>query len=60
MECTRRGVRVGLGPETVDVFQTPAFCDRAPGLGKNVASQALWSPRELEDCTPFFASRCVL
>lgn len=51
---------MGLGPETLDVFQTPAFWDRAPGLGKNVVSQVLWNPCELEDCTPFFATRCVL
>lgn len=50
---------MGLDPETLDVFQTPAFWDKAPGLGKNVASQALWSPCDLEDCTPFFASRYV-
>lgn len=60
MEYTRKGLRVGLGPETLDVFQTPAVWDRASGLGMNVASQALWSPCEQEDCTSFCASRCVL
>lgn len=48
---------VGLGPETLDVFQSPAAWVRTSGLGKNVTSQALWSPCELEGCTSFFASR---
>lgn len=39
MDYTRKGVRVGLGPETLEVFQTSAFWDRAPGLGNNVASR---------------------
>lgn len=59
MEYTRKGLRMRLVPETLDVFQIPAFWDKAPGLGKNVASQALWSPCDLEDCTPFFATRYI-